>query len=695
MSARPAAPAIIPILFLLLFSLLGMVIHVSSVLETQSLAQSYVSGELWPSAVQSLGGELHGPPDDLSAASSLPIMLLVVLASFGLPLAAGAFRARRIDPAIDWQSAALHVAASLGRWSLIAGVWGWLWLVAIILFPDSLSGLAMLEPFTLAMTVAGCLHVILNPLPSPSGIPAANDSQRRHRIILAAMVVTYVVMFVAMNWGLWFSLRLPHGDSAMYEEHLWNLEHGKGFRSYLDQGLFLGEHIQFVHVFLIPLHLIWPSHLLLELCESVALAIAVVPLYRIAIRHTGNGRAALLLCGAYLCWFGVHYLDIAIDLKTFRPIAFGIPLMLWWLDCLETRRWKTSIVVLLFLLSCKEDYAIVTAPVGLWLALTAWRSPNIPQRRFQMIFGFAHAVLMTVYLLLVVKVFIPYFRHGETVHYARYFSEMGETPQEIILFMLQHPVKTAGIFITPGSILYTLYLLVPLAFLPLRSPGRFLTALPLFLTLCLNELIKQTPGPFHHFHAPLIPILFWSAAAGLGTEWPRLTQFWTTFKGVLFGHGSSPASATSLAGLALACSLVTGLIFSYSPASLQFWDSGRAFYWQKLYVPDERATQFAKIEPLIPQTARVASTDFVHPRFTHCERSYDYSDYPRAVANYEDKVPDDTDFIVLDTRHPYSRIRSLHDPANPIRELIREPDSWEVLPDETDGYFIVLKRQSP
>ena len=54
----------------------------------------------------------------------------------------------------------------------------------------------------------------------------------------------------------------------------------KDFRSYLDQGLFWGEHIQFIHLLLLPVYLLWPSHLLLEFCETAALAIGAIPLYR-------------------------------------------------------------------------------------------------------------------------------------------------------------------------------------------------------------------------------------------------------------------------------------------------------------------------------------------------------------------------------------------------------------------------------
>ena len=58
--------------------------------------------------------------------------------------------------------------------------------------------------------------------------------------------------------------------------------------------------------------------------------------------------------------------------------------------------------------------------------------------------------------------------------------------------------------------------MVPLALLPLLSPSRLLVGMPLIVLLCLNEIAQSFPAPVHHFHAPLVPILFWAAAAGLG-----------------------------------------------------------------------------------------------------------------------------------------------------------------------------------
>ena len=134
--------------------------------------------------------------------------------------------------------------------------------------------------------------------------------------------------------------------------------------------------------------------------------------------------------------------------------------------------------------------------------------------------------------------------------------------------------------------------------------------------------------------------------------------------------------------------LATGILFGLSPLSLRFWDPGSAQNWSRLYVPGKRAEMFARVESQIPQQSKVASTDHIHPRFTHHLRSYDYSKYPRAVNDNKPGAPPDADYIVIDTQHYYSEIKS----SEQIPELRDHPSEWELLPDVTEGYFIVLKR---
>ncbi|MCA9053591.1 MAG: DUF2079 domain-containing protein, partial [Planctomycetaceae bacterium] len=684
-----------------------------TILEDALLTIPYFSDALWQSVVEALGGAVRLNPQ-ARLAVTLPSGPLYGLLG-GLSLAAwggGAVVLARIG--VGTNSEMLIRWAIRGwRWWLLGALWSAGWLASLLTgWRGGMIFLAKSSPLTLALVLNlwGAEWFALRRESSNLGLcPPVDPAQARRRgwsaVVIA--VVLYTIVFTAMNWGLWFNLQIPHGDSAMYEEHLWNVEHGKGFRSYLDQGLFWGEHIQCVHLLLIPLHLLWPSQLLMELCESLALALTALPLYGIALRHSGSPRAAAYLAIAALLYFPLQTLDITIDFKTFRPIAFGVPLLLATIDQLERRRWKTMLLCLLLTLSTKEDFAIPITLLGLWLAVTGGeRSADDAKsgRRRDRVIGVVMCLLTGLYLFLAVKVLIPSFRDGGTVHFARYFAKFGETPSEILKNMLTHPADLFGEVFDPPTFLYAVYLLVPLGFLPLLSPGRLLVGLPLFGLLCLNEIAQDPPGPFHHFHAPLLPILFWAAAAGLGRLCRPRTS--SVKAGTTDQHAAPVCSGTHWntavcgARFALGCAVLTGVWYSLSPLGVRFWDpgrivAGRPTYWQALYLPDARARAWGQVAPLIPADARVAATDFVHARLTHCERSYDYSRYVRRVAGYEDRVPDDTEYIVIDLQHPYSRsvlgddVRSAAD----VRELQTAPGEWELLTAPDDAYFVVLKRR--
>ncbi|WP_339613417.1 DUF2079 domain-containing protein [uncultured Rubinisphaera sp.] len=594
-----------------------------------------------------------------------------------------------IPAGILWLRSKAHRIRQLNSWISLTGIWGILWIAGLI--AQSTLMLILLQAtlvFWISLTIAGSLYEVLrSPDKAVSKLPETNLKVSPINFTLLGLVLLYLFIFTAMNWGLWFNLRLPHGDSAMYEEHLWNVLHGKGFRSYLDQGLFWGEHIQFVHLFLIPAYLLWPSQLLLELCESLALAIGTIPIYWMAVRNCGSRKAALFLSAAYLCYFPMQFLDIAVDLKTFRPIAFGVPIVLFALDQIERKHWGIASGLLLLSLSCKEDYAIVIFSIGLSLLIQWWwhRKDNNSNLGFR--FGLGYLICGPLYLLAALKL-IRWFRSGVEVHYAGYFSKFGESTSEIIWTMLTNPLLLGQELLTINSLVYVLAILLPLGFLPMLSPIRFFSTAPMFVLLCLNELAQD---PRHHFHAPLVPLLFWAAATGLGNSIIRRKSHNEDFKEDDNNALIISPRALRQAQFAFSCAVATSFWFSISPLGIAFWDPGSNWNGWKLYVPDERATSFSKIETLIPQNSRVASTDYVHPRFTHYERSYDYSHYARTVSGGTTNVPADTDYIVIDTRHPYSEIHEL----GQVRELREQPDQWELLPDETNGYFIVLKKREP
>ncbi len=130
----------------------------------------------------------------------------------------------------------------------------------------------------------------------------------------------------------------------------------------------------------------------------------------------------------------------------------------------------------------------------------------------------------------------------------------------------------------------------------------------------------------------------------------------------------------------MACAVWTGACFSQHPLSFRFWipaswNTGASAI---CLTSDPLSGQGAITDP---SNCQSGLDRLRPPALTHCDRSYDYSKYRRRVAGGTTGVPADTDYIVIDTRHPYSWIKGPED----VRELQTDPDQWELLPDQTEA----------
>ncbi len=553
-----------------------------SILESSLLAGQFISHGLWRDLVGLLAGgnQPSISPDGLAAEISYGRIALLNLGGGLMCWLLGAWLISR--------RSGRTFSLALGHWGVRGWLWGlipFLWEISRIIaagFGQDNSLQTFLQATAqlwMAMALAGWLATLASLMQNPAPATSLVADRKLNRaafwgVVLAVLI--YVVVFTAMNWQLYRNLLVPHGDSAMYEEHLWNFTHGKGFRSYLEDRLFLGEHLQVVHLLLLPLYIFWPSLMLMDLCESFALASAAIPIFWMTRRHTKSNKAGLLVAVGYLLYFPMQYVDIAIDLKTFRPIAFGIPAMLYGLDQLERGRLKSAITCWVIALSAKEDYAIILAPLGLWIALfpTATRKPELATRKTRWL-GLTIAVCSTLYLALAVKYIIPSFRGGEQVHYVGYFQRFGSTLEEVVKNILGNPKLLFSELFAVTTPIYAVSLLIPLGMMALFSPSRLLAGLPLFGLLCLNQIART---PVHHFHAPLIPILLWATAAGVAR-----------FPCISWKSSEPKPSSQWAAWFVLTSAFATGLFASISPLGIGFWDQNSSAYWKGRYLIGERA----------------------------------------------------------------------------------------------------------
>jgi uncharacterized membrane protein len=469
---------------------------------------------------------------------------------------------------------------------------------------------------------------------------------------LLAAILYSGMMGTLATWQ-YRALHVPHGDSGMYEEHLWNVLHGKGFRSQIDDGrLFLGEHLQVFHLALIPIYLLWPSLEILQITESVALASGAVAIYFLA-RGTAWPQVGVPLAIAYLLYFPLQYLNLEMSWKTFRPEAFGVPLLLWGLMALERRRFGWMSFFFLAAISSKEDFGITTACIGFWLVGRAFFRRPIDREAGS--WGVACGVFSAAIVVFVVQWMIPYFR-GDVPHFSRYFEGLGDSPVEVATKLLSDPPLLVRLLTTSDNLWYVVMLLGPLLFTPFLSPTRFAVTLPTFAYLMLSTR-EGLATPWFHFHAPLIPIFFWAIIAGAGQ-----LRRWVF-----------PAK---IGWAVMLMCLITGAVYGRTPLSASFynpslgtpkktWAGQTLFepigsYYGDLFLPNARSKGFEEVQQVVTPADRVAATDYVRSRFTHFQAAYVYPEFRKHMTI------DDVDVLVIDrTEGWWGR-----EPNNPDKELL-------------------------
>ena len=169
----------------------------------------------------------HGQPPSIYS-----VLIFTASAVFGCGLAAVvAGRSRGVEPAVCWKRlAAAHL------WLLLVP------LQAALLYTSASSTQALapvlvLSPWLVCVGLAGWLSSLAAIAAGP-----AEDSATGAKGKLALAGVTFAFCAAGLAILQYYALLVPHGDAGMYEEHLWNLWSGKGFRSQLDDDrLFLGE----------------------------------------------------------------------------------------------------------------------------------------------------------------------------------------------------------------------------------------------------------------------------------------------------------------------------------------------------------------------------------------------------------------------------------------------------------------------
>ncbi len=295
-------------------------------------------------------------------------------------------------------------------------------------------------------------------------------------------------------------------DLTFYEQVLWTTAHGNSMALTLvvgDHPTNWISHVEPILLLLAPLKLIFMDTRWLLILQTLALALAAIPVYRIAARTWHKPWAGLLFSALYLLYPTVGWAN-TFDI---HPITFATPLLLFAFDAAELKRYRLASVYLLAALLCKEEIGLIIACFGLyWFVTARWR------------FGLVWLIVGIVWALLSFFVIIPGAQGAALLPvqaFTSYHWLFAGTWSEKLAYISGPD--------TGVKLRFLIQLMLPLAFTPLLKPRILAIGSPALALSLLSTNLNQS-SVYHQYMADVVPFLMIAAIKGTYEARTRFSQ---------------------------------------------------------------------------------------------------------------------------------------------------------------------------
>lgn len=413
---------------------------------------------------------------------------------------------------------------------------------------------------------------------------------------LVALMCLYALDFGALAARAYLAHETSAFDLGNYTQALWNAAHGRGLQFTLAPEFGTTRwavHVEPFLLLLVPIfRWITDDPRLLLWLQAVVIALGGWPLYGLARRRLGSAWAAL---GLVLIYFLLPALE-AVTLHEFHPVGMAPTFLLaawYFLD----RAWAAagdeqgiwpgydpgtpraqgrtrtlnpalglSVVFFLLALSTKEDISLHVALSGLYVVALRrhWR------------FGLALTLVGAAWFYVATWLVIPAHRPGGSHSaYLGFFSQLGNTPLEILSSPVRAPDKVWALLSAPDTLRGVAMLTLPLAGVSLAGWPFLLLATPTLAIALLssNPLMHQLET--YHYAAPALAYVMLAAIEGVG----RLASF--VARRLIVGQAAGRSRfwpvnpVLGLVVIMLGASLIYHHYRGYSPLA-------RAFRWPQV-----------------------------------------------------------------------------------------------------------------
>jgi uncharacterized membrane protein len=450
-------------------------------------------------AIPDLGGFVT---QNLLPAPRRKLMLGLLAGSLLLSAAAIGWIWRRSAPGMA--AARLDRAARLGApLALAAAVPG---LFAMNPWSEALTLSISLGAFALAIEPLWRLHFgAYRPAAHRAGevsdASALAEARRRRwcAVIVGAAVAGYVAYMIFFTLREHARFNTYNWDLGQLDNEFYNALHGHPFRCTPlfrepNNWVELRDHATFSVYALLPFYALHPAASTLLVLQCLLLGLGAIPLYRFAARRLSPPLAVLVTL-SYLVYppmHGAQFFDFH-----FQPVAAAFILAA--IDAFDAKRMRLFWVFFVIALGCREDVSIGFAVLGLLLVLAGYRTRE----------GAIVAAVSAVYFVALRFFIMPAVGAWGFSDIYKDLIPAGESGfGPVVKTLVTNPLYTLRTLMTPDKLRYTLQILAPLAFLPLRRRWLAVWLLPGAILTLLTTGYGPTLDIGYHYGADFVPYVF-------------------------------------------------------------------------------------------------------------------------------------------------------------------------------------------
>jgi uncharacterized membrane protein len=509
-----------------------------------------------------------------------------------------------------------------------------------------------------AIALAAALVVTLWLRSTYKGYARLQRLNEREGLFFRGMVTLAVVWLGAYSYmSVWRWYKLLNGawDLGIFWSLMENALHGRFFVDY--RGPF--DHFQPLGIVYLPFYALWRDARWLLVLQSVALVMAVWPLYLLAKEVSGRKVVGAVAGILYLLYpflgagalYDFHILSLT-------PVCFFSMLL-----AMARRRWRWYWVAFACLLMVKESEAILAFGAGLYLAAQSrWtpgavgaivrgRRPGPPPVEWKV--AALTIAISVAWFFLSTLVLFPVVTGVPYRHLGRY-EGYGEVVKEV--FATERGIAMVGAYAARVVAVF-LFVTLPLGFLMLRRPMTALLVFgPYFAVNILSRAMYQNIFYGHYTITVAAAALGATALATEGMkgfekdEKPTILPLFLVITALLSNlFFSWPASSRLLYPMV---HLYVEKSFNFLGMPLPATDARKKFYRQ-----DEHERFFTEAQALFPEGSTIATQNSLGYFFAVGHKLKDLKEL---------RLDEDVDYYLFDVK----RGDSMHTPPEVYRMLL-------------------------